>query len=91
MLYHTGVTGTDDAIPSSVTRLLWDVCREKVDVARHARFIISRVLDFGDGDAVLWLKHTYGDRAIRDVVTSRSSLNPKTIAYWTARLGPAHV
>jgi len=86
VLYHCGMTGST-ALPDCVSKLLWDVRKESVDVERHARFIICRVLDWGDAESVRWLLATYGEDAIRKVVASKPPLHPKTIAYWTARLG----
>ena len=69
-------------LPDSVARLLWDVRPESVDTRRHARFLIRRVLDFGDVPALNWLRRTYSETEIRDVVARGRGLAHKTLAFW---------
>lgn len=74
--------------PDSVLRLLWDVDRSKVDVRQHQRFLIARVLDYGDPETVRWLRRTYGDEALLEVVDSGAALSPRTAGFWRALLRP---
>jgi Holliday junction resolvasome RuvABC ATP-dependent DNA helicase subunit len=69
-------------VPGSVRKLLWDVEPSSVDVQRHARFLIRRVLDFGDVASVNWLRRTYTDAEIQDVVARGRGLAHKTIVFW---------
>jgi len=69
-------------VPESVRCLLWGVRLETLDLNRHRRFIIRRVLDFGDPAAVKWLRETYGDGQLREVVELGRGLHPKTLAFW---------
>lgn len=75
------------ALPDSVSRLLWDVRKETVDPKRHGKFLIRRVLDFGDVAAVNWLRRTFSEEAIRQVVTEGRGLSHKTLAFWRHYLG----
>jgi len=74
--------------PEPVLRLLWDVDREKVDVRRHRRFLIARVLDHGDPETVRWARRTYGDKALMEVVDSSTALSPQTAGFWRTLLRP---
>ncbi len=74
--------------PDSVLRLLWDVDRSKVDIRQHQRFLIARVLDYGDPETVRWLRRTYGDEALLEVVDSGAALSPRTAGFWRALLRP---
>ncbi|MEO0005766.1 MAG: hypothetical protein ABIK47_00430 [candidate division WOR-3 bacterium] len=69
-------------IPDYITRLFWDVKKDRVDINHHARYIIRRVLDFGDEQAVKWLRQTYPDALIKDVVMAQKGLSRKTRAFW---------
>ncbi len=73
-----------DRLPESVRKLLWDVRVETADVKRHYRFFIRRVLDLGDVAALKWLRRNYPDEVIKQVVTEKRGLSPKTLAFWTA-------
>jgi hypothetical protein len=76
-------------IPEHVLKLFWDADKSKINVQRHTRYIICRVLDFGDSPEVAWLFGIYGQEAIKDVVASDTHLHPKTANYWRKRFGLA--
>lgn len=76
-------------IPDNVLALFWDADKPGIGVRRHARYIICRVLDYGDSSEVKWLLATYGEEAIRQVVASGAPLHPKTANYWRKRFGLA--
>jgi len=83
-------------IPESVLELFWDADKSGIDIEKHSRYIICRVLDFGDTPEVRWLLDTYGEEAVRRVVASNPPLHPKTANYWRKKFGlaaenvPAH-
>jgi hypothetical protein len=76
-------------IPDHVLKLFWDADKSGIDVEKHARYIICRVLDFGDTAEVRWLFDTYGEDVIREVVASNPHLHPKSLNYWRRRFGLA--
>ena len=76
-------------IPEHVLKLFWDADKSGIDVEKHSRYIICRVLDFGDTPEVRWLLDTYGEEAVRRVVASNPPLHPKTTNYWRKRFGLA--
>ncbi len=71
------------SIPSYVQRLFWDVRKETVDPDRHSQFIIRRVLDFGDARALNWLRRTYSDTKLKNIVETKRGLAHKTVVFWT--------
>jgi hypothetical protein len=75
------------AIPSNVLKLFWDADKSGIDVRLHARYVICRVLDFGDSAEVRWLFDTYDEDAIKQVVASHPHLHPKSLNYWRKRFG----
>ena len=77
------------AIPGNVLKLFWDADKPGIDVRRHARYIIYRVLDFGATAEVRWLFDTYGEAVVRQVVASNPQLHPKSLNYWRKRFGLA--
>jgi len=69
-------------IPDYIQNLFWDVRKETVDVNRHSQFIIRRVLDFGDVAAINWLRRTYPDNLLKQVIKTGRGLAHKTIVFW---------
>lgn len=64
--------------------LFWDVDPKTIDLKKHARYIIERVLEFGDDREVRWLFHYYSPDFIRNVIDhSRGVLHEKTKALWS--------
>jgi len=61
---------------------------EKIDVNKHAFYILGRVLEYGDTDAAKHVRKFYGDRMIRDFWVSTSSrvLSNCTMKRWQAIL-----
>lgn len=63
--------------------LFWDVDPKTIDLERHARYVIERVLDFGNDNEVRWLWRTYSKRKIRNVVQKTRVLHAKSKALWS--------
>jgi hypothetical protein len=60
--------------------LFWDV--EEVDPKKHSRFVIERVLNFGDREDFTWLREFYGEKRIKEVVLESRNLNAKSQNFW---------
>ena len=63
--------------------LFWDVNPKTIDLKRHAKYVIERVLDFGNDDEVRWLSQTYSSRKIRNVMKKSRVLHAKSKALWS--------
>lgn len=64
--------------------LFWDVDPKTIDPQRHARYIIERVLDFGDEREVRWLVHHYPPGIIKKTLREpRSPLHDKSKILWS--------
>ena len=63
--------------------LFWDVDPKTINPKRHAKYIIERILDFGDDREVRWMWHTYQKSLIRDVVKHSRVLHDKSKSLWT--------
>jgi len=66
--------------------LFWDVDPKTIDPKKHARYIIERVLDFGNDKEVKWLWHYYRHDLIADVVKKSRVLHPQSRSLWTLLL-----
>ncbi len=71
-------------IPASIKRLFWDVNKESVDIEEHCSYIISRIIDYGNSPDVTWMKRTYSDEKIKEVVCKRRGLSKKSGYFWAA-------
>ena len=55
---------------------------DNIDPEKHARYIIERVLEFGNDGEVRWMKSFYTPSLIREVVEKARSLMPETRNLW---------
>lgn len=62
--------------------LFWDVDPKTIDPKKHARYVIERILDFGNDREVRWMWHAYPHQVIRNVVQTSRVLHPQTRALW---------
>ncbi|RJQ54704.1 MAG: hypothetical protein C4530_16855 [Desulfobacteraceae bacterium] len=67
----------------------WDA--DEIDPRKHAPYVISRILDFGDFEEVFVLRNLYSDEDIEQVIRTRRNLSPRTGKFWAIKFGiPLH-
>ena len=66
--------------------LFWDVDPKKIHPKRHARYIIERILDFGNDREVRWVWENYSRPILKDVVSRSRVLRPETKNLWSLLL-----
>lgn len=69
--------------------LFWDTDPQRLDAEKHARYIIERVLDFGNDEEIRWLFRRYPRALLREVLNRpRGGLHKKSKALWSLVLQP---
>lgn len=71
-------------LPDSIKRLFWDVDKETIDIEKHSSYIISRIMDYGNCRDIRWMRQTYTDEKIKEVVCKRKGLSKKSAYFWAA-------
>lgn len=71
-------------IPKEWQQYFWEVKPEKVDLKKNAWYVIGRVLEYGDLDAVRKVRRYYGDARLKEFLLSTSSrvLSNRTMRFW---------
>lgn len=71
-------------VPKKFYRFFWEIHVEELDTEESPIYIMKRILDHGTLEAVQWLRKTYGDDKIRELVSGarRRGLSKKTINFW---------
>lgn len=62
--------------------LFWDVDPKTIDKEKHARYIIERILDFGNDEEVRWMFQNYSHNQIKDIVQNSRVLRSKSKSLW---------
>lgn len=74
--------------PLSKKTLFWDTDITKLDVLAHKRYIIERILQFGNMEDYTWMRDNYSTEDIKNVILEeRSPLNPRAISFWCRGFG----
>lgn len=69
-------------IPRPFFPLFWDVDPSKVDLKKHARYVIARILELGGFDAVLWLQRIYPVSVIMETCEVSREISPRSKNFW---------
>lgn len=87
-------------IPQELHSLFWDINIENFDPTAYSDYTIARVLEFGDEQAVAWMKETFSEDEIKQVIRTERRLSRKSANFWAlvygiasrdvAALKPAH-
>lgn len=74
-------------IPTNLQHLFWDVNLETFEPREFPVYTISRVLEFGNEEAVAWLKENFTESEIQLVIKSDKRLSPKSAHFWAIIFG----
>lgn len=69
-------------IPRHLDPLFWDIDTASIDPAAYPQYTIMRVLEFGDQEAVAWLRGSFSEQAIKEVVCKERRLTRRSATFW---------
>jgi hypothetical protein len=64
------------------TALFWDVDLKELNPDKNEKFVVERILAFGDADDVRWASEQYGKDKLKKYVLESNKLNPKSQFFW---------
>ncbi len=75
--------------PPAVTACLWSYNPDALDIRRDREEIITQVLNYGIWEAVKWVRETYSDDDIREVLKkpARGRWFKQALHFWLVALG----
>ena len=79
-------TGTEAATLARLGRLFWDRPLRAADLRAHPRWVVERVLEYGDLPDVQALVRSLGREAFIEQARRAKGLSPRTRALWEAVL-----
>jgi len=74
-------------IPKHLSSLFWDTNVDNFDPTAYPRYTIERVLEYGDEDAVAWMRNLFTQEQILDVVRTDRNLTPLSANFWAILFG----
>jgi len=75
------------SVPERFRSLFWDTSLKNIHLRKNARYIIERVLELGDMEAVEWLQRVYTVQEIIDVLNISRAISEKTRQFWLIWFG----
>lgn len=70
-------------IPKSLHRFFWDVDVKKLDPRNKPYFVINRLLDKGNVEAVKWVRENYTNNQIKKTFMCFRDFSPKVATFWS--------
>ena len=75
------------SIPARFRTLFWDTSLDNVNLKSHGRYVMEKVLEFGDLDAFEWLRDVYPGWQIKETLLLSRTLSEKSRNFWTIWFG----
>lgn len=63
--------------------LFWDTDVKKLDIQKDAKYVIERIMDFGNDDEVRWMRRNYPKELIARVCNISKQLHKSSRTLWT--------
>ena len=74
-------------IPQHLQTLFWDTNLDNFDPLAFPTYTIGRILEYGNQDAIAWLKDTFSEAQIMDVVRTERRLSRRSANFWALVYG----
>ena len=74
-------------LPKSFKQYFWDVDFDKLNLEESRAFILKRLLDRGNNQAIKWVFKNYQKEEIKALLLTSRDLSPKTGNFWADFLG----
>lgn len=71
----------------NLKRFFWDIDFDTLDFEKNKEYIVARILEYGDIEAIVWLFATYSKEAIKKVLINQHDFSVKTANFWSQILG----
>ena len=73
-------------LPKFLKQYFWDVDFEKLDYTKYPKYVIIRILEYGNEKAISWMKNIFSRRDIVDALISTRELTEKSANFWAVVL-----
>lgn len=70
--------------------LFWECNIAQLDINTHRKYIIERILEYGDTQPVKWMFETYPLQEITEVLKKSRALSRKSSNFWRLVLQETH-
>ena len=75
------------ALPQFLKPYFWDVDFAKLDYKKYSRFVLGRILEYGDKRAINWMQRNFTKGDIAGVLSRLRAVSPKSANFWALIYG----
>ncbi|RME08794.1 MAG: hypothetical protein D6803_00280 [Anaerolineae bacterium] len=72
----------ENRLPKSAYRYFWEIDPAQLDVSAHPRYVIERLLEYGDFPELRWLFRRFPREQIVDTLKRSRQLSRRRAAFW---------
>lgn len=69
-------------LPKALQKYFWDTNPSQIDVNQRSKYIISRLMDYGDTNSVKWMYRQYGNDEIKQTLETVRGIGPRSAFFW---------
>ncbi len=69
-------------LDAKLKKYFWDVDFNALDVKKNAKYILERILDLGDEEAVKWMQKTFSKKDILNALKNNRKISKKSLNFW---------
>lgn len=69
-------------IPQDLRPLFWDTNLDNFDPSSFPAYTIARILEYGDTQAIAWLKETFSEDQVVAVLRTERRLSRRSANFW---------
>lgn len=70
------------SLPQFLKKYFWDVNFNSLKLNKHQVFIIARLLEYGNRQAVKWMENNFKPKEIKKVVCNSKNISQKSANFW---------
>ena len=74
-------------VPKFLKKYFWDIDFEKLDLRGHWQDVLARLLEYGNEEAVVWMRKNFTKDEIADVLFRFRIVSPKSANFWAVVFG----
>lgn len=68
--------------PNFLKRYFWEIDFNAFDPKEFPEYTIERLLEYGDGKAIRWLRTNFPNKQIKKVISTSRQLSKRTVNFW---------
>jgi hypothetical protein len=80
----------DNRLPASAYKYFWDINPVELDISAHPRYVIERILEYGDFLELRWPFARFSREEIVGVLKLSRTLTLRSANFWSQIFGVSH-